>query len=152
LCRDGRHLHGLGGEQMGIGLKLARNAVCRACTGYRHCPLWNWSRCKHKGVDAIGDPMVEMNDAFMDGPESNCPQTRWVGVKAKTDAEMAAEAKAHTEEVSAGFIARNQPFIDRMADAVEMKAALGEMVVAGHMSDALQTQVLKDLGLVAIAK
>jgi len=60
-------------------LKLARIRKCRFCEFRRTAPstLWKWPRCKAGGVDAKGDPLLELTDEFMEGPASNCPQGFW---------------------------------------------------------------------------
>ena len=130
---------------MSTALKFARNEKCHDCAGYRHCPLWNWARCKPCGVDINGDPVQELNDDFMDGPVSNCPNHLWDGVKEKTQEELSAERVAMVEVVSTRLIQKWGPVFKAVPTKAEIDTALDEIGVNGKLDVDIIVQLKADL-------
>jgi len=58
---------------MDPGIKLARIRRCHTCPFRRtaHASVWRWPHCTHGGGDR------ELSDAYMGGPEANCPAGFW---------------------------------------------------------------------------
>lgn len=65
------------------GLKLARINTCVACSEFRNASAvhWTYPRCKACGVDSDGDAVRDLDAAFLEGPETNCPENYWVGLE-----------------------------------------------------------------------
>ena len=68
------------------GIKMARIRKCQKCEhrSTRHTSIDDWPRC-----DAGG--FRELDNAFMEGPDGNCPLGYWAGLK-PVDLEAEAEA------------------------------------------------------------
>ncbi len=62
---------------MDVGVKFARVRKCRWCEWRRSAAssVWQWPRCMNLGATGI-----DLDDAFMEGPETNCPGGLWTGL------------------------------------------------------------------------
>ena len=55
------------------GIKMARIRKCAGCEFNRNTGAWPWPRCCFHGESGAPD----RDNAFMEGPEGNCPAGRW---------------------------------------------------------------------------
>ena len=71
------------------GTKLARIRLCQSCPHWRNAPanIWRWPRCLFGGDE---DAAPYLDNAFLEGPERNCPAGKWEGLE---PIDMEAEAE-----------------------------------------------------------
>lgn len=98
--------------------KLARNLACRACGEYRMCPLWDWAECETCGK--------QLNDAFMGGPKTNCPNGLWNSVSALTQKQVDAQLAVKRQRYAVKFIKAFGPLL---LQATDVDKALDDMVL-----------------------
>jgi len=117
---------------MGIGQIQARLEVCKTCDRYVRRAGWNWYRCEECGVDKNGHAIQDLDSAYRDGPESNCPLGKWAGIVGPTDEQLAAQAETEKRQMVTEWIERMDPFLQKLSDE-EIVVALDAVVVGGYM-------------------
>jgi len=136
---------------MGIGLKFARRDVCNVCPENRwSVGTWNWVRCRACGVDSNGDAIQDLDDDFVNGPESNCPLGKWAGVVGKTDAELAAETQTNIERQAADILAGWGFVFAKVTSKADLSTALDKIVTVGKLSAEVVAQLKTNLGIATV--
>lgn len=152
--------------------KLAHLARCVGHRGNPACPYWRfgagwpWPRCqfaflsnlqaarqavqsgdnataRQKLIAAFQAPDVSIDDAFAEGPDSNCPAGYWAGLALP---DIAAEDDAKDRSTASNFVDRLGGLLARLTNE-QITTWLNESVTAGRMPQRLANYVAQELGL-----
>ncbi len=119
-------------------VKLARIRLCSFCRWWRNCTQWQWPECHKTAYDRGNGTFIDLSeahrlrldDAFFDGPASNCPGDKFAGL-APIDYE--AEQAETFRQMGERFTLLFDPIRQRLGDA-ELKTMITGIVAAGGMS------------------
>ena len=121
-------------REVTTGQKMARTRCCRACSEWRF-GNWpavegtRWPRCKMHGTDAVtNDPITDIDDAFAEGPNTNCPLGKWAGL---VPVDIEAAHKDRDAQTEARFV--TDPMFTRLSVS-DAEDALVEYVANGQMT------------------
>jgi len=129
------------------GIKLARIRRCARCEFNRNTGAWPWPKCCFS--DRTGETGAPLrDDAFMEGPDENCPAGRWAGLE---PVDMEAVAREQKRRKLQGQRERLKPLVlerlrgrsqEHVDDVLETLSALGalEPEIAVEISDELEGQ------------
>ena len=111
-------------------VKHARILRCNQCDHRAVAPRWRWPRCKAGGRDLAGEPVVDLDDAYMEGPDENCPKAYWAGLEPVPIPE--AEPPPTPDEMAKRYAAQFAPWTDRLTNQ-QKEEGLVEMVERGKL-------------------
>lgn len=126
------------------GTKLARKRTCAACPHWanRHADVWRWPHCDCDGVD------VEVDDAFLDGPETNCPAGQWLGLE---PVDMEAERMEGEERLLDAERRNMKPLLDLALAGIPDDGAKGaflvDAVARGMVSQVVAKEAAQEGGI-----
>lgn len=125
--------------------KNARILKCRSCEEYRNSGLlWEWPRCKAEGYDPKGLELLEMDDLFYEGPETNCPKGSWKDLPPVPI--VVPDAEAQKEAMADRFVRSMKPMLDRIAPLVLVNG-LAKMIEEGLMAEEIAVKVAARLDI-----
>ena len=119
------------------GEKMARIRRCHTCSSRytRHATVDRWPRCKDAG-DAY------LDDAFLEGPASNCKRDLWRDLE---PVDIEAEQAENLAKVNARLIAYGKRLVDVWAadsrDREKLRAMLTQMVTTGELTPEAAAEV-----------
>lgn len=132
------------------GKKMARIKRCARCRYNRNTGYWNWPRCCYHDRTGEREPL-ERDDAFMEGPDSNCPAGSWgeLSPEGPTDeAEYHAWARRKRRELvrkrKIPGIAEKMDAVRRASDVSLTPDALLQAAVALGVLPAWAAQEIRD--------